>query len=71
MSVCKQIKPKPNKVWEHAGFYNVPCKYCHSPDDVIAYGHQQVINDGKIVKKERWLCNKCHKTFTNKKKKTG
>jgi len=82
MSVNKEIKPKsrltirlrdPKTVrsYRYAGGYNVPCKTCHSPDDVIAYGYAQVINNGEIVIKDRWLCNHCNKTFTTEKKKTG
>jgi transposase-like protein len=32
--------------------------------NTIRYGNVKVINDNKIVKKKRWFCNDCKKTFT-------
>ena len=54
----------------HIGWYKVPCKYCHKMDKVIAYGDQQVIKNGAVVKKNRWYCSRrgCEKTFTTWKK---
>lgn len=47
-----------------AGTFGIKCKHCKSLR-TIRYGNVKVINKNKIVKKKRWLCNDCNRTFTN------
>lgn len=72
MSARTKLREDDGKVFRAAkshgamGSYGVKCKY--KGDAHIAFvrlhGIQSIIKHGRIVKKQRYLCMKCNRTFT-------
>ena len=70
MSARTKLREDDGKVFGAAkshtkmGLYGIKCKYCDRKDFVRKHGEQSIIKRGRIIKKQRWLCVKCDRTFT-------